>query len=61
MHWISCEDRLPEDSKDVLVLNAEEGEYRVCFRRNGCWDDGDFYDDVQGITHWMPLPPAPNY
>jgi len=23
------------------------------------WDDGDFYDEMSGITHWMPLPAGP--
>ena len=23
------------------------------------WDDGNFFDDIQNITHWQPLPKPP--
>ena len=57
MEWIKCSDRMPEQFKAILVFN-DYGEFWC-----GAYDRYlDFYCDsvlVEGITHWMPLPPPP--
>ena len=61
--WISVEERLPEDQRDVLTVNGH-GYIRMMglFHKRGeqwTWlHDGRFkhYNDV---THWMPLPQTP--
>lgn len=58
--WISVEDRLPEDLRDVLVY-AEHltGGVRTV-ERAYCNQYGD-WQEVNGktVTHWMPLPEPP--
>lgn len=59
--WISRDERMPKDGDVVLVF--QEGGIIFCAEV----DDGEFYPDefprvpTQGreITHWMPLPAAP--
>lgn len=59
--WISCDDRMPEDGDVVLV--CQEGGIVYCAEM----ENGVLYPDefprvpAQGkdITHWMPLPSAP--
>lgn len=59
--WISIKDRLPDDSREVLIHNAE---YREPLMIIG-WYSHDFkswvsYDvDNLEVTHWMPLPEPP--
>ncbi|EMP7138386.1 DUF551 domain-containing protein [Serratia marcescens] len=56
--WVACSDRMPEDG--AVVLCCEGGDISTLFHRgNGIWDDGDFHSHITGITHWMPLPAAP--
>ena len=58
-HWISVKDKLPEACGAVLTT-TQKGTQRV-----GCYEDGwwlaNFPDLVRmgSITHWMPLPAAP--
>lgn len=50
--WIKAADRMPEEDGRYLV--TENHSYKwvgVCSMRNGVFD--------MGITHWMPLPGAP--
>ncbi|MGQ5834474.1 DUF551 domain-containing protein [Serratia sp. IR-2025] len=57
--WIDCINEMPQDG--VVVLCYEGGDISTLFHRgNGVWDDGDFHSNINGITHWMPLPAAPN-
>ncbi|MDU3570667.1 MAG: DUF551 domain-containing protein [Serratia marcescens] len=59
--WIPCDDRMPEDGDVVLV--CQEGGIVYCAEM----ENGVLYPDefprvpTQGkeITHWMPLPSAP--
>lgn len=54
--WIPCEERMPKKS----------GEYAVCikchvtflFWNHASWSS-DADCDIQGATHWMPLPEPP--
>lgn len=74
--WISVEDRLPEVGTDCLVWcvalgpgkhfakvdrwdeqrEAPVGWSSATIPVGDGWDDSDYED----ITHWMPLPPAPD-
>lgn len=62
MDWISVEDRLPEEGTRVLIYR-KDGEMTVDYRINIC----DSYwiwcgltdEEMQRITHWMPLPEPP--
>ena len=57
LRWIPVTERLPEDSEYCLVSIGDE---RRIARELFCADingGGDFM--VSRVTHWMPLPPAP--
>lgn len=62
--WISVEERLPEqsvevlvydfvDSMDVMFLEVDDDGYRF-------WADDNGYEySIHDVTHWMPLPEPP--
>lgn len=51
----------PKDGTKILVWN---GYPSVAFwGPYSTWDDGDWHDDIDGVTHWMPIldpPEAPD-
>lgn len=61
--WISVEDRLPDSAGPVIIFrNGSVGEFS--------YSDGTFFTnvlvgtkyvrmDIEGVTHWMPLPAPP--
>jgi hypothetical protein len=59
--WISVKDRLPDDATCVLIYceSSEQG----CKQTVALYGkyEGWFPDDegLQNISHWQPLPPAP--
>lgn len=63
--WISIEELQPKDK----YKHHEPGPNVLVFtiwgmkigRQWGCgkWTDDHIYD-IEGVTHWMPLPPLPN-
>lgn len=59
--WISCGDRLPEDSKRVLVTDGENIE--ITLFDGSEWEMynqyGNHYELYGDVTHWMPLPIPP--
>ncbi|HCR2217411.1 TPA: DUF551 domain-containing protein [Enterobacter hormaechei subsp. steigerwaltii] len=57
--WVACSDRMPEQFVEVLVCTEEGSRYVAALNQSMSWDDGDFFDDIQYVTHWMPLPAAP--
>ena len=59
MKWIPVTERLPEEGQRVLSVK-EEGyvEINCITNRTGDWFSRA-YDPSSVITHWMPLPPAP--
>lgn len=61
--WISVKDRLPE--KNGVVLVCTEDDY-VCSAGYSNYGKPTFLidsmyggDELDDVTHWMPLPPAP--
>ena len=60
--WISVEDRLPEEKVDCIVHYKHaycnnDGYWAIGF----CFYDGEKFqfDQAYKVTHWMPLPDAP--
>ncbi|WP_440530912.1 DUF551 domain-containing protein [Serratia marcescens] len=63
--WIDCTDALPQNGENIITLNNIGGVYGgYIFKRyeNGGWDFVDAEEEFRvddSITHWMPLPAAP--
>ena len=60
--WVSVGERLPEDSGVFLVATRSSHIGTKLYNKTDCWHDlerSDTYWNEQ-ITHWMPLPTAPN-
>lgn len=65
--WVACSERMPPEYKTVLVmlLGNEIPAYGFRFGHGStlwgvCDDAGDFTQYLaHQVTHWMPLPPAP--
>jgi len=57
-NWISCEDDLPDDSREVLCTDLC-GWFIGCYENNEwtCHATGYAFDSV--ITHWAELPALP--
>lgn len=55
--WVSVEDVLPPGGKDVLLAIGKADVFM------GYYVGGRYYDSegcgTYGVTHWMPLPDAP--
>ena len=60
--WIKCSERLPRKNQSVLVVRVNNVA-NMYLRKDGLWyTDGYGVSCLKGfddITHWMPLPPAP--
>lgn len=66
--WIKCSERLPEESERYLVCDLPYKvmsvvPYSAKWKRFNCYDSFD-EEYVKGqddypVTHWMPLPDAP--
>ena len=58
--WISVKERLPVNYQTVIMVNCRDGDVVP-----GYCHDGDWYVEiyggveVDGITHWQPLPEPP--
>lgn len=63
--WIPVTERLPEMHEEVLVCNKYYGETALGYSTVAVWDGSDWIctwdmeSRLHCITHWMPLPPAP--
>lgn len=58
--WIKCRDQMPEKEIGVIAF-SDDGSMWIAYydKESRCWDDGDFFNDIPEITHWMPLPAPP--
>lgn len=59
MEWIKTSDRMPVPFVEVLVCTEDGCRYVAALNMQMNWDDGDFFDDIQNVTHWQPLPEPP--
>lgn len=57
--WVDCSERMPEQFVEVLACTEDGGRYIAALNQRMAWDDGDFFDDIQDVTHWQPLPSPP--
>mgnify|MGYP000849681354 FL=1 len=48
----------PKDGQFLLMCN-KDFDMRIAHWNGFGWDDGDFYNNIKDLTHWMPLPPPP--
>lgn len=60
--WRKCSEQMPEDGSDVLATDGEE--IWLCYKTtmpDGLpWFQPNGQPHIEGVTHWMPLPSAPN-
>ena len=58
--WVSVKDRMPNYCDTVIAVNIF-GHISVAFYRgSGCFTDNNSGDELNYITHWMPLPETPD-
>ena len=61
--WISCSERMPEETDDIIVVSDGIVMSGISYsRRKGFYMAALEYDDdepIDGVTHWMPLPEPP--
>jgi len=61
MEWINVENGMPADGSNVLVwIGGTAQEPIVAQWYCGAWADTMTFDEINEVTHWMPLPPAPS-
>ena len=60
-NWIKCIERMPPKEEMVIACTKDKSMYIAFYNpRGGCFDDGDFFSDIRDVTHWQPLPAAPD-
>lgn len=59
--WVSCSERMPEENAEQEVLACfKGGDISTLYYFEGRWDDAYGIVPIrQDVTHWMPLPAAP--
>ncbi|MHA1045273.1 DUF551 domain-containing protein [Enterobacter hormaechei subsp. steigerwaltii] len=61
--WVACSERLPEEGDDMIVFTDDIVMSGVSYsKKKGFYLQALGYDDdepVDNVTHWMPLPAAP--
>lgn len=57
--WISVEERLPPKKQNVLAYSPESGVAEADYG-DGFWMQYRWSAVMRGVTHWMPLPEAPD-
>lgn len=63
--WISCSERMPKETGDIIVVSDGIVMSGISYsRRDGFYIAALEYDDdepIGGVTHWMPLPEPPQH
>ena len=58
--WIACSERMPDDGENIITLNSSGGVFGGYVFKHGVFVDAEEeYRQDDTITHWMPLPAAP--
>ena len=61
--WVACSERMPEEGDDMIVFTDDIVMSGVSYsKKKGFYLQALGYDDdepVDNVTHWMPLPAAP--
>lgn len=58
--WISVKDRLPESDGHYLCTDGNEIQIMAYFGEyKGSYDWSSYMSNTIDVTHWMPLPKAP--
>lgn len=61
--WVACSERMPEVGDDIIVFSDEIVMSGISYsKKKGFYIQALAYDDdepVDNVTHWMPLPAAP--
>lgn len=59
--WVACSERMPEENAEQQVLACfKGGDISTLYYFEGRWDDAYGIVPIrQDVTHWMPLPAAP--
>lgn len=58
--WIPVEERLPEDTTQVLVYSGIFAPFAEVAFYDGLWYSAwDGETEIAAVTHWMQLPPPP--
>lgn len=59
--WVACSERMPEENSEQEVLACfKGGDISTLYYFEGRWDDAYGIVPIrQDVTHWMPLPAAP--
>ncbi|MCA7860194.1 DUF551 domain-containing protein [Escherichia coli] len=59
--WVDCSERMPEENSEQEVLACfKGGDISTLYYFEGRWDDAYGIVPIrQDVTHWMPLPAAP--
>ncbi|ELO4292094.1 DUF551 domain-containing protein [Escherichia coli] len=61
--WVACSERMPEVGDDIIVFSDEIVMSGISYsKKKGFYIQALEYDDdepVDNVTHWMPLPAAP--
>lgn len=59
MDWISVKDRLPENSRSVLIYTKDGGIAEGSYSSEGGWVQFRWNVKNPKVIYWMPLPEPP--
>ena len=61
LRWRKCSEELPEDGAEVLATDGDG--IWLCRKDTICdgspWFQPDGLPQIEGVTHWRPMPSAP--
>ena len=65
MEWIAIKDEQPPEQTDVIVyapdgFNQVKELVKQAYHMAGSFTVGYYNNRIDGVTHWMPMPKAPN-